>query len=368
LTGQYGLPRGVAQGVGFGATANFLTQFGPVQQVIKVARVAIWNLQWQTKGLVDALPGIDARTLQGRFVDGSDVTRIDLRKTVVNAAWESLGQQTSRLLLTNIIALYEGWCHELAETFADHGFINSSTQRAIQDRLQWPDSYAGRTRPGIISAINALESAGGKSPGMEALLRSVQPSPVATSRFAARLCVYRVFKEARNSIAHQGAIASESIGQAHQACSDVKPQDLGMRVVPALSEPLMGTPVSLSWDGVIGLADMLRRLVVDVDHCLMFTNAALLDVASRLRRDPLALADPTEAGKLIKRREWAKVPDGPFIVIGSKQLLPKGQKVVNHAISRLLSLSTSQEDRVRSIWPELVSAGAVEERKNLRGL
>lgn len=362
-------PRGVAQGVGFGATASFLAEFGPVQQVIKVARVAIWNLQWQAKGLVSARPGIDARTLEGRFVHGSDVTGIDLKKTVVNTNWDSLDQQTSRLLLTNIVALYEGWCHEIARAFIEHGFIGAGRQRAIQDSLQWPDFYAGRSRPGIISAIDELESAAGRSTRMEALLRAVQPSPIDTSKFAARLTVYRAFKEARNSLAHQGGVVGEVLERAHSACAGINPGDLGMRVVPAISAPVaIGSPVSLIWDGVIGFADMLRRLVVDVDHCLMFTKAALLEVAMRLRHDPLALSDPTGVGTLIKRRAWAKIPDGPFVVIGSEQLLPKGQKVVNHAISRLLNLSTSREDRVQTIWPDLIAAGAVEERKNLRDL
>jgi hypothetical protein len=368
LASQESIPRSVSQSVGFGATANFLAQFGPVQQVLKVARVAIWNLQWQVKGLVDARPGIDARTLEGRFVDGSDVTGIDLKKTVVNTEWNSLDQETSRLLLTNVVALYEAWCHELIKTFVDHGFIDPKKHRPMQDSLQWPDSYLGREKTGITDVINTLRTAGGESAGMKALLQTVQPHPVEMATFPPRLHVYRLFKEARNSIAHQGATSSAPLLTAYNACTEIRPNNLGMRVVPEFTEPTLGTPVSLSWNGVIGLADMLRRLVVDVDHCLMFTNAAMSDLASRLQSDPNALSDPTNANTLIKRRDWAKVPGGPFVAIGSEQLITKGQKAVNHAIARLLNLSTSQEDRVQPLWAELIAAGAVEERTNLRDL
>jgi len=203
---------------------------------------------------------------------------------------------------------------------------------------------------------------------MEALLRSAQPAPVDMTTFDARLRVYRLFKEARNSIAHQGGISNAQLSDAYEACHSIKPVHLGMSLVPDFPEPVVGTPTSLSWDGVITLADMLRRLVVDVDHCLMFTSAAAQDLATRLCSDPLALQDPTEANALIKRREWAKIPDGPFVVIGSDQLIRKGQKVINYAIGHLLGLPTSQEDRVHSIWTELLTNGAVEERGNLRGL
>src|SRR5690348_649619 len=124
MTHTAAAPRRVPRGVGFGATANFLAQYTTVFQTMMVARVAMWNLQWQVKGFVSAMPKITQQTLLGRFVDGSDVEGIDLRASVVNTPWESLDQQTSRLLLINTVALYEAWCNELCETFSRFGIIS----------------------------------------------------------------------------------------------------------------------------------------------------------------------------------------------------------------------------------------------------
>lgn len=52
-------PRRVPRGVGFSATANFLAQYTTVHQMLMVARIATWNLQWQVKGFVSAMSGVE---------------------------------------------------------------------------------------------------------------------------------------------------------------------------------------------------------------------------------------------------------------------------------------------------------------------
>jgi hypothetical protein len=171
-------PRSVKAGIGFGATSGFMSQYGPEQQMLKVARVATWNLQWQVKGFVAARPETDSKTLVGRFVDGSDVEGIDLKASVVDTAWEVLDQQTRRLLLMNTVALYENWCNELCRTFQLFGAITATNRRRCEDGLQWPDTFNGRPRTGIGSVITILISNGGVSPGMTTIASRVQPIQV----------------------------------------------------------------------------------------------------------------------------------------------------------------------------------------------
>lgn len=215
------LSRSVAPGVGFGASSNFLDQYGPTQQIQKVARVATWNLQWQVKGFVAARPNVDSRILTGRFVDGSDVEGIDLKASVVNTSWKSLDQATCRLLLINTIALFETWCYEFTTIFGHFGNITAAIQHRMQGSLQWPDSYRGSSKIGILGTIQQLATVAGNSPGMAALMGPMQPTPVNTSTFSPRMRIYRLFKEARNSIAHQGAISTQSLCDAFADCQNI---------------------------------------------------------------------------------------------------------------------------------------------------
>jgi hypothetical protein len=117
-----------------------------------------------------------------------------------------------------------------------------------------------------------------------------------------------------------------------------------MRIVPSISVPALGMPVQLPWRGVIGLADMLRRLVVDIDHLLMPTKVAAQDLSVRLRTDPLALVDPIQATTLIKNWAWAKQPGGPWIAVADHLRL--GQGAVRHAVERLISYPTRRQELI----------------------
>lgn len=364
MTSGISIRRRVLPGTGFGATARYLAQYTKVHQMLMVARAATWNLQWQVKGFVEAMPGVDSRTLLGRFVDGSDVVGIDLKASVVNTPWDELDQQTCQLLLINTVALYEAWCHELCGTFQYFGVIAEERQRQFQNSLQYPDFYGARPRAGIESTVNELKSADGASAAMAALMSSVLPSPVDTATFSPRMRLYRMFKEARNSITHRGSMASGELFAAYNDCASLSPTDLGMTIVPDFPNPVLGKPISLSWRGVIGLSDMLRRLVADVDHLLMYTKTAERDLIERLRTDPQALEDPALANVVVKGRYAAKLPNGPWIVINSQ--LEHGQNAIRSAVGRLLNLTNSSRDDFMVLWPELLAANVVEIRTYLR--
>lgn len=366
MTGSVGIRRRVLPGAGFGATAQFLTQYTKVHQMMMVARVATWNLQWQVKGFVRAMPSVDPRTLLGRFVDGSDVEGIDLKASVANMPWDELDQQTCQLLLINTVALYEAWCYEICGTFQRFGVITEERQRQFQRSLQYPDFCGARPRAGIASTISGLKSADGISAVMTALMSSVLPSPVDTATFSPRMRLYRMFKEARNSIAHSGSMASADLCDAYNGCAGLSSADLGMQIVPDFPSPVLGKPVSLSWRGIIGLSDMLRRLVADVDHLLMCTETAERDLIERLRNDPGALQDPLQANAVVKSRYWAKLPNGPWIVI--RAYLENGQNAVYSAVVRLLNITRSSRDDFMVLWPELLAAEVVEIRQNLRDI
>jgi|ERR1039457_2687718 hypothetical protein len=366
MTGSGSIRRRVPPGAGFGASSRFLAQYTTIHQMMMVARVATWNLQWQVKGFSEAMPAVDSRTLLGRFVDGSDVEGIDLRASVVDTPWDVLDQQTCQLLLINTVALYEAWCSDLCGTFQKFGVITEPRLRSLPDLLQWPDKYGARPRAGIQSAINELRSADEVSAAMTALTSAARLFNVDETTFSPRMRIYRVFKEARNTIAHRGGIAGDYLCEAYSDSREIKVDDLAMRIVPNFVPPVRGTPVRLSWRGVIGLSDMLRRMVSDIDHLLMDTKAAERDLVERMRTDPGAIPEPARSNELAKGKYWAKLPDGPWVVYRAQ--LERGQDAIYSAVTRLLNMPKAGREDFLILWPELLAADAVEIRSSPRDL
>jgi hypothetical protein len=100
---------------------------------------------------------------------------------------------------------------------------------------------------------------------------------------------------------------------------------------------------------------MLRRVVVDVDHSLMDTKTAELDLAERLRSNTTA---PD------RHHRWSKVPGGPWIIV--RDQLETGQRQVFGVVKKLLNIPKCPQRDLLLLWPELISDGAVEIRLNLR--
>jgi len=283
---------------------------------------------------------------------------------VVKTSWDQLDQQTCQLLLINTVALYEAWCYEISSAFYSAGVISEKKQRDYQGSLQYPNHYGPKPKDGINSTVKKLASADGVSAAMTALMSSVLPSAVDEATFTPRMRIYRLFKEARNSISHRGSVVGNEVCDAYNDCAALSPADIGMRKAPEFPAPVLGEQVRLSWRGIIGLSDMLRRVVADVDHLLMCTKTAELDLIERLRTDPAALQDPSEAGSVATYRYAKKLPDGPWIV--TRAQLERGQSTIYSAAVRLLGLTKSRKEDFLVLWPDLLARGTVEIHSSLR--
>src|SRR5829696_8920977 len=98
----------------YSSSGDFLRTYGPVQQTLKAARVAMWSMHWQMRGLMSVNPSLPTHKVSEHFALGSDVTGIDLYEFFARRPWEELEAQITRLLLMDVIAMYEGWSESLA--------------------------------------------------------------------------------------------------------------------------------------------------------------------------------------------------------------------------------------------------------------
>ena len=224
--------------------------------------------------------------------------------------------------------------------------------------LQYPDFYGPNPRAGIDSTINNLISADSTSARMTILMNSIRPSPVDTSTFSPRMRLYRMFKEARNSIAHRGSIANEWLCAAYDDCSGAECSRSGYADSSAFyrSGSRSTSAFVMAWcNWVVRHAPSPGSRA---DHLLMCTITAERDHIERLRTDPNALPDPTQAGVVARGKYWAKAPNGPWIVTHSE--LQHGQNAVRSAVVRLLNIPGSQREDFSPLWPVLLAANAVE--------
>jgi len=294
----------------FTASADYLSSYGPLQQTLKAARVAMWTMHWQMRGLQAAVPSVSDRELTGRFAEGSGVNGADFGESFVRRDWADIDAELTRILLVDVIAHYEGFCESLGDAVGKHqrqikgpdvaqsdaptsaelaqvleGQLKADRKatRKLSDQLQFP-TEAGSDK-GISAALIALRAAGLERTWRTTIgTRLRQQGPV-TGFLDARMLVYRAFKEARNAIAHKGNRAGEQVVSSYTAYTMVQPADLGMQVMPELPSTSLGERINLTWYGAIGLADMLRRTVKAVDGALADTEIATLELASRFRQD-----------------------------------------------------------------------------------
>ena len=268
----------------FGPTGDYLRTFGPLQQTLKAARVAMWTMHWQMRGLAAANPHLSDAALTARFAEGSGVTGSDFGESFVRKDWPEVDSELSRVLLVDVVAHYEGFCEAIGRTLAEGPAGGDA--RTLATQLQRP-SVSGQ-QLGISDVVKRVRAAGLERRWRTSVGSRMRARGQVTQHLDDRMLVYRSFKEARNAIAHSGGRATDRSVSAHAACAAVQAEALDMKVLPQLPQSSLGARVELTWYGVIGLADMLRRTVLAVDGALSDTTTGSAESARRFREDPAA--------------------------------------------------------------------------------
>ena len=95
---------------------------------------------------------------------------------------------------------------------------------------------------------------------------------------------FRYFKEARNSQAHGGGLASERAAAAYRDFEPVSDrQSIGMRGSLLIEPFTADEPVKLHLRGVVGFCDVLLKLMTTVDAELSKSNQSETLLESKLR-------------------------------------------------------------------------------------
>ena len=264
----------------FSVSNDVIDQITNLYDFVWPTASAMWNFRWQIKGFVNEVgkENISEQNLLNRFDWGSGIHGANITRAVLEKTWEEQQEQFAKFLLINLIAIYEGWLEGLQE-------VLGLTKKQIK-QLQFPTGVDKNGNPfGVNVAITELTN--NRSTLLEnafyATLRTHSKNSL--SQLENLLICFRFFKECRNSVAHRGGIADNNSYESYVAIANLASlHTLNVDEVPEHFPIVVGKPVKLSLRGVVGLGDIIIKLVATLDAELSTCQKAENELIERFKQ------------------------------------------------------------------------------------
>jgi hypothetical protein len=215
---------------------------------------AMWNLRWQVDGFLRAEPTVSNDALAGRFIEGSGIRGANLKTACIDISWQQQQERFAKFLLIEICALYEGFLEGIIDEIALVRFDASGFQLPSTSNAGFHPTLA-RARTAIsIEMSNCI---------FPALARNRKYS---LQKVDELLKCYKFFKECRNSLIHRGSIVDDKVMKAYKMYHPLAKNALGVAEKPAYT-PInaIGEKIVLQLRGVVGLADVVLRIIATLD-------------------------------------------------------------------------------------------------------
>ena len=238
---------------------------------------ALWNFKWQANGFLAAYPQASEDELRSRFVLGSGVRGVNVKRIATERTWADIQQWFSRVLLSEACSLFEGWVESALDELAVPPAIRKKGRNPLDKKLQFPTEFdsAGKVTGG---SAYAVEQVVGVTPS-PIMMKCFQPIQLknkknSSSKIDNLLICYRVFKQARNDFVHHGGRASDKTISDYSNYAVETPATLGVKEKPVLAQPIKGQVIKLSLRGVVGFSDVVLRLIATYDQLLTCSPCA----------------------------------------------------------------------------------------------
>jgi|GEM_PF-655728 len=252
----------------FKASKLALKQITEIYDFVWPTAVAIWNLKWQVSGYMSVRENATEAELIGRFAAGSNIHGANIRRASIDHSWEQQQEYFARFLLVNLIAVYEAWVEDVLEA-------TGNNTKDVHNQIQFPtggmlaNPKSSTNRDPIKGVRNAIAIITRQNSQM--LIDAFYPTLIqhkknSKANLDSLLYCYRYFKECRNSLVHGGGVAKSS---AELAYHDFLPHAINTKLsvseVPEHYPIMKGANVKLSLRGVVGLSDIIQRMIVTLD-------------------------------------------------------------------------------------------------------
>lgn len=261
----------------FEHTRAFLDANANLFDFLWTAAAGLWNLRWQIDGFARATGGYNDAHARSRFVAGSEILGVNLRRICVDESWNLNKERLALVALTLAVSNFESWLSEVvAYHISGTGDLKKdrNIRTAIASDLQKPSEYA-----------KALRKIG--NPPSSIMTRCI--APALTAEHAAELgslpglvAVYRHFKDLRNKLSHEGGRADRQLVDSFNAAQSLSASSLSI-ALPEMKPVSLGAPISLSLRGVVGATGVIIQVVKAYDATLASSQQAESSLVNRWR-------------------------------------------------------------------------------------
>ena len=232
--------------------------------------IALWNLRWQVRGFLLQVPGVTSTDLASRFALGSEMRGGELKRACVETPWDRQKSDFAEFVLITIIAAFEEYTARIAELA-----VPPSRQRNVSKNLQFPTRLPATPIAQLVQPSAALRGVFSRS--------TKKNSKYSIQTLDNLLICYRFFKTMRNVLAHNGGVANqETVDTYNEFRSIGNVSSLGLAEVPVHHPIILGQPVKLELRGVIGLSDVILRIITTYDADLSESSLAEREVIDRI--------------------------------------------------------------------------------------
>jgi hypothetical protein len=232
--------------------------------------IALWNLRWQVGGFLSQVPSASSDDLANRFALGSELRGGELKRACIDTPWDRQKSDFAEFVLITIIAAFEEYTARIAEVA-----VSSASRRTVSKKLQFPatghnDTISKLTKP---------------SPSLQGVFLSSCKNNrrYAEPKLNNLLVCYRFFKVMRNMLAHNGGEADQETVDAYNQFNAIGTMsELGLNEVPVHHPVTLGKKIELELRGVIGLSDVILRIITTYDAQLSETLLAERELIDRV--------------------------------------------------------------------------------------
>jgi len=246
---------------------------------VSPAAIALWHLRRRVVEEIRINPEISSGELSHIFADGSGFHGGEIKRACIDISWDKQLGVFSQIILSNAIAVYEGFAAGLVSKLG----LGEDASRELASALQFPPVRGDGDVVSAIQRLNVRRSAALKNVFVAS---STANENYSLPKMRNLLICYRYFKELRNCIAHAGGVASPAAEIAYKKFYKVATLGaLGLNEVPMHHPVVRGKLVQLELRGVIGLCDVILKIVTTVDAEL--SESVLVEEELRQRIAPV---------------------------------------------------------------------------------
>lgn len=259
----------------FNSSKMFDAQITDIFDYLWPTITALKNLRWQVNGYYHLSGAKENVKLTEKFVEEDDVTnRPNLYRICIDEKWEDQEFNVTKSLLVNLIACYEEWCEMILNEL---NISQSQISRKSKD-LQFP----GTCRTTITQLCTPQSGA------LSVAFHNTYATANNDSNLAHLenyLWVYRYFKECRNALLHSTGTIDAKVAQAYSQIQLLSANDIDVQEFPQFFGGTIGDPLQVSLRGVVGFAQILRKIVSVVDVELINSSRAENSFANNIRQN-----------------------------------------------------------------------------------